>query len=71
MKTTFLPLIPGLILALTATGLSAQGSATHGAVSADEPIVVRGQRLSDLRAELEAARVHVFDVFNEFSSSWR
>lgn len=42
--------------------------ATQSDASADEEIVVRRQRLSDVRLELEAARVQVFDVFNEVNS---
>ena len=36
--------------------------------SADEELVVRGQRLSDFRSELEMARVRVYDLFNDLNS---
>ena len=34
----------------------------------DDEVIVRGRKLSDFRAELHAAMVHVYDVFNELNS---
>ena len=45
---------------------SASDSASSAAV--DDEVIVRGRKLSDFRAELHAAMVHVYDVFNELNS---
>ncbi len=56
---------------LCAGSLCAQAAAPPGDRSQDEApeeIIVRGQRLSDFRFALEAARVRVYDVFNDLNS---
>lgn len=57
---------------LFAGSLSAQtpgGTQGAGPREDDEEIIVRGQRLEDFRVALEAARVRVYDMFNDLNSN--
>jgi len=47
---------------------AADAGADRPARESDEEVVVRGRRLGDFRAELDLARVRVYDVFNEINS---
>ena len=69
-KSTWLALIPSTLLwsgPLFAQAANAAGDAPSSA-AVDDEVIVRGRKLSDFRAELHAAMVHVYDVFNEFNS---
>jgi hypothetical protein len=56
---------PWLALILCASLFS---SALRAQATDDEEIIVRGQRLEDFRVALEAARIRVYDVFNDLNS---
>ena len=69
-KTTWLALVPCMLLwsgALSAQAAGAAGGAPTS-TAVDDEVVVRGRRLADFRAELQAARVRVYDLFNELNS---
>ena len=72
-KATLWVLLPCLLASWEP--LSAQTGAPGGGDSVPtaareqpEELIVRGRRLADFRAELEAARVHVYDLFNALNS---
>jgi hypothetical protein len=58
-KSRWLALIPSALL---------YSGPVWGQASDEEEIIVRGQRLEDFRVALEAARVRVYDVFNDLNS---
>jgi hypothetical protein len=73
MRKTTLQLLPCALLCSAAlwaqtddtAGDSRRNDAPNDGV---DEITVRGQRLEDVRAALQSARVHVYDVFNKLNS---
>jgi hypothetical protein len=63
-RTAALALLPCALLG--AQPVAAQ--AADAAREAPEEVIVRGRRLADFRAELEAAQLRVYDLFNELNS---
>jgi hypothetical protein len=64
-RLSLLTLVPLAFFSATTSWSQATASASG---RASEEVIVQGQRPSDLRIKLEAARVHVYDVFNQFNS---
>jgi len=71
-KTTLQALIPALLCSapLWAQNTSPPNDANLNADSSEQPeeVIVRGRRLADFRAELRAARIRVYDLFNDLNS---
>jgi hypothetical protein len=72
-KTTSLGLISTALLcsgSLWAQAADSASDASRNDAERDDPeeVIVRGRRLSDFRFALEAARVRVYDVFNDLNS---
>jgi hypothetical protein len=63
-KTAALALLPWALLG--AQPVAAQ--AADPAREEPEEVIVRGRRLADFRAELEAAQLRVYDLFNDLNS---
>jgi hypothetical protein len=57
-------------LAMTSCALLSAGSVLAQPTAGDEPeeVIVRGRRLADFRADLEAAQIRVYDLFSELNS---
>jgi hypothetical protein len=73
VKTTLQALIPCALLCsgplwAQAADPARDGSQNDASGNEVEEVIVRGQRLSDIRFAVEAARVRVYDVFNELNS---
>jgi hypothetical protein len=69
-KSTWLALVPCALLwsePLSAQAADAASEPPTGA-AVDDEVIVHGRRVSDFRAELHAAMIHVYDVFNELNS---
>jgi hypothetical protein len=63
-KTATLALIPWALL--SAQPVAAQAAET--AREEPEEVIVRGRRLADFRAELAAAQIRVYELFNDLNS---
>ena len=61
--------IIALLTALGANVVHAQDTALQSGTETPEEIVVRGTRLADFRVEVERAREHAYDIFNEINSN--
>lgn len=57
-------------LAMTSCALLSAGSVLAQPTAGDEPeeVIVRGRRLADFRAELEAAQIRVYELFNDLNN---
>jgi hypothetical protein len=75
-KTIWLALVPCAVLWSEPLWAQAAGS-TDGSQAdlssnrvndVDDEVIVRGRKLADFRAELDAARIRVYDLFNELNS---
>jgi hypothetical protein len=51
-----------------AAGRATEPRGNQNSAEAVDEVIVRGQRLSDFRIALEAARIRVYDVFNDLNS---
>jgi hypothetical protein len=75
-KTLWLALVPCVVLSSEPLCAQAAGStdgsradlSSNRVDDVDDEVIVRGRRLADFRAELDAARVRVYDLFNELNS---
>jgi hypothetical protein len=63
-RTTALAFVPWALLG--AEPVAAQ--AADATREEPDEVIVRGRRLADFRAELEAAQIRVYDLFNELNS---
>jgi hypothetical protein len=71
-KTRLQALVPALLCSapLWAQAPASPNDAGLNAGSREQPeeVIVRGRRLADFRAELRAARIRVYDLFNDLNS---
>jgi hypothetical protein len=78
-KAIWLALLPCAVLwseplwaqAAASTDGSQAGPSSNRLNDVDDEVIVRGRKLGDFRAELDAARVRVYDLFNELNSDDR